>query len=333
MLAGFIEAVAISNLRPRITCCTPHDIEAMRLRFPQIEWSGGEIAEKDRLISQATVWLGLGGTPFQTDSGNWFWEHLKEELRLCRRHNIPVFFLGIGVEGPDAVKWPEVISIVQQAKQIWTRDEMSAKLLSDISPRSPHIQASADLANIYFKSRPPAVSNKNPCDAGLVINIEKLTQLNFPELCDFIARSSWQLHWIAQEVRCLQISEVSLWEQFPPPIRHRLIPAFPDYHNGSLESFLSTYDRLAVILSSRYHSALAAAWRGSAVAIYPRSPKLEGLILQLSAGRCESISEDGALAAGLSAARTVPIAMLEHLALKAEAACAQFSDCLRLLNG
>lgn len=324
MLAGFLHAVERAGLDARLTCCTPHDREAMHLRFPHVEWLDGEAGVRERAISEATVWLGLGGTPFQTETGSWLLDQIDSDLALCLRYHTPAFFLGVGVEGEDAVRTPQTARIVRQARHIWTRDAFSAEMLQGVAGTGSRIAAAADLANIYFSSLPE--SRTGPADGriGMVVNVEHAAHLNIAALSDFICLSNRDsVRWIEQEIRSLNFSEVFLWEKFAPATRARLTPARPDYHVDSLDSWIEFYDDLDVLLSTRYHSALAAAWRGSPVSIFARSGKLDGLIAQIGAGRCPGLTSRDALAEGCTRARVVSRETLGRLASAASGACSE----------
>lgn len=68
-IAGFLAAMDAIPAGARLTCCTSHDREAMRLRFPRVEWLEYGPASRAQMISEADAWLGLSDTPFQLDTG------------------------------------------------------------------------------------------------------------------------------------------------------------------------------------------------------------------------------------------------------------------------
>jgi tRNA (mo5U34)-methyltransferase len=326
MLAGFLCAVKLRGQKFRVTCCVHHNsLDSMRLRFPQVEWFGMDVDVREALISDADVWLGLGSTPFQSDAGTAILDHIVEDLELCQRCGTPVYFLGVGAEGPEACRLPQTSWVLDQARHLWVRDRLSATLLGDVAGGRTRITQAADLAHIYFDSLPATEDNRPFGNVGLVINVERAEQLDFAELSKFILlHNSSQIRWIAQEVRSLQVSEVCLWEKFTPGLRERLIPAIPDYQGGTLESFLPLYAGLTALLSTRYHSTLAAAWRGVAVSVYARSRKMDGLVSQLGCATCESLTNAEKITEGLANAKPIMSSLLREAARTAQTACDEF---------
>src|ERR1044071_3659612 len=66
MLAGFLGAMRTLAPSASFTCCVPFALEPLRTRFPSIEWQVYDEAVRARCIAQCDVWLGLGGSPFQS---------------------------------------------------------------------------------------------------------------------------------------------------------------------------------------------------------------------------------------------------------------------------
>jgi len=328
MLAGFLSSVDSAGIDVRLTCCIPHDREAMRLRFPRIEWLEYERGIRAHLISQADAWLGLGDTPFQSDTGNWLLDHLEEEMDMCERCDTRVFFLGVGAESRDAVHSPRATRIIRRACRIWSRDELSDEWIRAVAGDPKRVAPGADVANLYFEGL-GARGRHRGAAVGLVINLERPEQLDIPELARFLSGPEPRgIRWIAQEVRNLSISEVCLWERFDTTIRERIDLAVPDYHGGSIDSFLLPYDGLSTLLSTRYHSALAGAWMGIAVSAYARSKKLRGLMNQLGLSECASLTSAEAIAAGIAAATVVSPDALKVVSATTLAACLEFFSLL-----
>lgn len=104
-LAGFL-TVAAEHPNVQITICTPYDVESQRALFPRVRWLPGGGAERESALRGADVWLGLGGTPFQLDSGPWLLDHNDDERRRCAALGKPMYLLGIGCENPEAAADP-----------------------------------------------------------------------------------------------------------------------------------------------------------------------------------------------------------------------------------
>ena len=123
MLEGFLCAARRGWLeRAALTCCTPHDAQCQRRRFPEIEWLPYDETTRAACIERADVWLGLGDTPFQATGGNtWFLDHLGEEAAWCRQYGKPMFYLGVGVNERATADYPQVRALVGLAERIWAR--------------------------------------------------------------------------------------------------------------------------------------------------------------------------------------------------------------------
>jgi polysaccharide pyruvyl transferase WcaK-like protein len=319
MLAGFLGELRHAKTNVRLTCCSPHNTEAMRHRFPQVEWHAADLATRQSLITAADAWLGLGGTPFQTDSTTYFLDYIAKDLTWAEQASVPAYFLGVGVESSAAAAMPQTRFILERTHRVWTRDKLSAQLLQDVNAESK-IEASADLAHLFFSSlNRPALSDRLD---GLVINVENPNQVSRSALSQFlVSRVSKRLLWLAQEVRSLAVSEMTLWTDFTFEEKAALELCVPDYSRGLSNTFVQPYDRLKACLTTRYHSALAAAWRGASVSIFARSQKLEGLLQQLPLGRCSALNTADNFETGLRVAQPASEAILQHLTSQIRNAC------------
>ncbi len=322
MLAGFLAALGRSGLQAKVTCLTTGSLSAMHQRFPSIEWFPCNQANRLRLISNSDLWLGLGGTPFQTDSSSWMLDHLDAELQVAAAAGRPAYMLGIGVEHATALRDPRARNIAARLKHIWTRDESSAALLSTVT--APHrITAGADLAHIYLSQAdwPETPSRDN---RALIYNVELTAQYRPAPLIEFLASGDYETDWIAQEVRVMRFSEMFVWSEIPEAVRARLHLAHPNYLEGSLRDLLIPWAGISSCLTTRYHGAIAAAWRGARVAVFPRSAKLLSLAAELDCGIQASLDTSAGFSRGFAAARPVSFERLEKLAVAAAKSCNEF---------
>src|SRR5213080_4514018 len=106
MLAGFLRAVERSGVAVELTCATACDAGSQRARFPQVTWMGYDLQTRQRCIRECDVWCGVGDSPFQTDSGPWFLDHLTQDVALCDEYGKGMFFLGVGVNDLEAMQDP-----------------------------------------------------------------------------------------------------------------------------------------------------------------------------------------------------------------------------------
>ncbi len=327
MLAGFLKVLATSGANVRLTCCTPHDREAMNLRFPEVEWLEYGIEHRRRAIEASNAWLGLGDTPFQADTGQWFLEHLEADFEICECFKVKAFFLGVGVESTEAAASPRTASLIRRARRIWARDPRSAEAIQAASDSESKVVLGSDLAHLYFASLPARGKTVAAGPLGMVVNVERAELLNAARIESFLSRNPpGRVRWIAQEVRDLATSEVRLWNGFSADVRSRLTFSAPDYHAGSVASLIGPYLNLSSLLSSRYHSALAGAWLGIPISVFARNNKLRGVIEDLGAAECPGLIEEEQLAEGFLRARAVPSPVLDRLAEIARRSCLEFLD-------
>lgn len=106
----------------------------------------------------------------------------------------------------------------------------------------------------------------------------------------FFVESSpaWRHRWLVQEVRALDGSEREILALLPAAVRDRLEVRCPDYAHDSLDALLNGWGTPEVLVTSRYHGALAGAWAGSRILIVERNGKLSGLAAQLG---CPSVGD------------------------------------------
>src|SRR5271170_1935236 len=104
MLEGFLRCLLKSGNRAEVVAYTPHDIASQQRRFLAIEWhSSADKQRREEHLRAADVWLGLGSTPFQLDSGPWMLDHLDSEREVCDQLGKPMVFLGVGCGSPATV--------------------------------------------------------------------------------------------------------------------------------------------------------------------------------------------------------------------------------------
>ena len=279
MLAGFLALAGRTLGEATFSCSSPFDRECQERRFPQVEWLPYDPATRASAIEACDAWLGVGDTPFQTDVGSWFLDHLIEEVDLCRRSGKPMFFLAVGLNNRQAIVHPHTRTIAGQARHIWTRDPLSARLLREIlSPE--RVTAGADLANAFLVDRTsPAVE---PGTLAFLLNFEDRQAFSTEAIREVIEATPDCRHlWLVQEVRTLGGSERDIYNQLPESCRARLELRAPDYAVDSLDTMLDRWGQPERLITSRYHGALVGAWLGSRTVIIERNDKLTGLVEQL----------------------------------------------------
>lgn len=320
MLAGLF--AALRQLAPSATFygCVPFDREALRKRFPAVNWLPYEETARRRSIIECDIWLGCGGSPFQHSLSRWFLDHLVGEAALCAREKKPMFYLGVGVQSAGEIAAPEVQRLCTQAARIWTRDAASAERLSSL-PSLPPIVAATDLAHVFFQEEPPPAAKRGRLT--LVPNFDYGAwpgQQALLQACRELPAD--ERIWLAQESRELPGAERALHATLPPAEKTRWRLIVPDAPTASLAESLARWPSGEWLVTARYHAALAGAWAGSKVVIIATNEKLRAAALEL---KCPTIAPDADVATvrqALASAR--PIAMDRSSAERARAACAAF---------
>ena len=319
MLAGFL-----SELPPGIelTALTPHDIESQRRRFPTIAWHGADDAARERAASQADLWLALGDTPFQLDSGPWMLEHLVRERVRCEAHGVPMAYLGVGCESEAAARDARTSAVLSSATRIWTRDAFSTACLSD-AVAEDIVRTGADLAHLTLSRSTAALLEADTL--GLLIGYERANLIPARALDDLIEhRPPGTTRWLVQEGRTFAHTERWNYAALSGSTQQRLDLMPFDYSHDSIATFLQRFGAPEVVLSTRYHGALVAAWRGSRVGVIARSAKIRAIADDLDLAVADAISTDGDLEALIARARPAPRERLDAACTKAAAMCADF---------
>jgi polysaccharide pyruvyl transferase WcaK-like protein len=279
MLAGFLAVARRTLGGATFTCSSPFDRVCQQHRFPDVSWLPYDPPTRSAAIEACDAWLGVGDTPFQTDVGSWFLDHLIDEVAWCRQYGKPMFFLAVGLNNRQAIAHPHTRRIVAEARHIWTRDRLSASVLGEIVAPE-RITAGADLAHAFLVDRTaPAIE---PGTLAFLLNFEEPEAFSTRAICDVIDATSDCRHlWLVQEVRTLSGSERDIYSQLPESCRARLEVRAPEYGVDSLDAMLARWGAPERLITSRYHGGLAGAWLGSRTVVVERNHKLTGLADQL----------------------------------------------------
>jgi hypothetical protein len=313
-LEGFSESLGARRDDFVFTCCIPHRIETQIKRFPWIKWLPLTPEARINAIRSADSWLGLGGTPFQTDSGMYMVEHLSQELHFCDVENKPMYFLGVGVNNLEATEVPAIQRVVNSANHIWTRDEASAKMLRAISHQA-NVTKGADLANCYLSHYSTQGLSKA---LGICLNFESSDLFNvraIEALCDFTDGE-----WLAQDDRIFNWNERTLWNSISSKVTDRWKLRICDYSAPSVARLFADWPPLGSLITSRYHAALYYAWCGASIALVNRNAKLRALADDLGLPSVDRICDAGDVASLLNAQVVVDRGLLLKLSELADTA-------------
>jgi len=322
MLAGFLRSIRPHLPEMRLTCCIPHDRLSQQNRFPEIEWCEYNAAVREEMIQRCDVWLGLGDTPFQTDVGMWFLNHLHEELVQCKRYSKPMYFLCVGINNITAIQQEVTRALVDYAAYIWTRDELAAGVLAQIRGHDS-IATGSDLAHIYLRDRTILPPEPNSLAYLLIFENEKLFEIAaLYEVMDKM-RGRRQ-HWLVQEVRTLPGSENELLARLDVHHRSAVDVRIPDYRNDSINRYLQRWGAPEILLTSRYHAAILGAWMGSRILTVARNDKLKGLISQMDITSLEMFTSSEQVIDACERSHSIQRDLLLQLADEAAVSCDEF---------
>lgn len=327
MLAGFL-AVAARYPHVELTICTPHDLAGQERRFPHIRWLADDEAVREDALRGADLWLGLGDTPFQLDSGPWFLDHNERERRRCAELGKPMYLLGVGCESRDAAADARSRSLLKAVERVWTRDELSAETLRPfIDPR--RLSAGADVANLAFTDN-TMVPALEWGVVGLLLAFERREQFDLGELEIFLQRrAAGHTRWLVQEVRQLPYVERWILASLGPEARSRLSVMDADYGVASVKDYLRAFGAPEMVVTSRYHGTLVGAWHGSRVLVVARSAKLCGIAEELGLPQIEGIHSRTQLEAALAQATAVRRDALLGARERARRMCEEFFSVAR----
>lgn len=325
MLAGFLDQLP-PHSGLSIDAFTPHDIESQRRRFPQVTWARDDDAARERAIAEADVWLSLGSTPFQLDSGPWMLDHLSRERERCARFKVPMVYLGAGCESEEVVRDFRAKALVAASTRLWTRDALSATYLTDAVP-SATVEIGADLAHLEFEvGITPKIETGM---LGLVIAYELAGLVPERAIEDLIdRRAPDSTRWLIQEERNFRYTERWNFDALSASAQQQLNVMALDYGRDSIETFLDNFGAPDVVVSTRYHGALVASWHGSRVAVVARSPKLRAIAEDLDLPWTDAIASADDLRLLIERARGARHDRLERQRARAAAMCTAFFDWL-----
>lgn len=326
MLAGLTEHLK-SKPDYEVSCFCPYNINSQRKRFPEIKWYKEyrrinilHSYYRQRIIKKHDKWIGVGDTPFQNTGGSWLVDHI---LNDCEKISIPKYMLGVGAE-KEAIDLKDRISrIIDSMEKIWTRDRFSEEFLSYISKNEGKykIIEGCDLANIslykIFKKNNELDNRK--IDIGFNFFAEEKNIEDINQICDFINKisSNKSILYFANETRKGPYFEYGYYKLINKRIQSKIQFFSPSYSDDTIEDLVSHYKNYKVVITSRYHSLLIAAWAGCKVVCLHRSSKVSELAKQLDIPIVMPPFTAENIQNGYESAKTVEIRKLEELYTKA----------------
>ncbi|PAW65905.1 MAG: hypothetical protein B9S34_09490 [Opitutia bacterium Tous-C1TDCM] len=320
MLAGFLAALRQLAPGTRFTCAVPFERAPLAARFPEIEWLPYSAEARRAAIADCDAWVGLGGSPFQSAQSRWFIDHLIEDAAFCAAAGKPMDYLGVGVQTAAELQAPGLAALVGQARGIWTRDAAAAERLAAAAPATP-VRAAADLAHLWFRANPPPPAA--PGRATLVANFDYGTWPGRDAcLAAVAALPPGERCWLAQEARPLPGAEIALHAALPAAERARWQLVTPEIAGAPLATVQARWPSGEMLVTARFHAALAGAWSGSRILVLATNEKLRAVACDLAVPALAP-DADRATAERALADAVVPAKPLAAAAA-AWSACAEF---------
>lgn len=283
MLDGFLKEMKSSNIE--FYCSLPRDPNSQKIRFPEINF----VSREDRVKAAdiCNIWIGVGDTPIQIKSGNWFLDHLLKESELKKGKKIKYYFIGVGAESEAVTEKANFKAVLDEIDHIWTRDKATTDtLIKGFDLQADRITTSSDLANISLRKifLTPGRNEKNKYDIGLCYFDENAESVNLDAVKIFLKNA------VTKNKRVLAFgNEVRKEGKYEYMIYMNMFNRFerlfgnikyyqPDYYNmNNVADLVHHYSKCEVIMSSRFHSLLTAAWAGCKVVALERSSKVSAL--------------------------------------------------------
>jgi polysaccharide pyruvyl transferase WcaK-like protein len=314
MLAGFLEGIKASTIN--LTCCIPHPIENVAKRFPSIKWQTYTPENRSQAIRQCDLWLGLGGSPFQSTVSDWFISHLESEYNYCQLYNKPMAFIGIGSQDAQAFDHPMLQKVFASAVAIWTRDSLTYNTLKRTN-FSNKCYLSSDLAHIYLNKHSLGPRIKGQLAVALNFDYQ-----DWPNLTQTIAAlSSLPLNeqlWLIQETRPLPGSEQWLYLRMPPDLQKKWRTFKLDELGQNLDIITSKWPSSEWLVSSRFHTTLVAAWAGTKCVVINTNTKLLSVALEYGYQALNPDSTAEEFIDALQLAKAPPLKLMQEKAVLAQ---------------
>lgn len=314
-LAGFLQAWQHLGSPADLVAAIPFPVATQARRFPSIEWLPDEPHTREAAIRGCDAWLGLGGSPFQTDCGAWMLDNLARDAATCRRHRVPMFFLGTGVNDQQSLDDPRAREALAQASYLWMRDADCAQWTA-ARVGADKVGTAADCAHIFLSRA--ATGTPEPRRLGWAMSFEDETRCANEAIERTIAElQEWRHDWLVQEVRCLPGGERWRHRRLGDGIRRAARLCVPDYDADTADRLLAAWPTGEALVSSRYHALLVGAWRGSRLVALRRNDKLAAAARSLGCVVLERADDAGRLRAAIDAAVPVDRRVLNVLAAAA----------------
>lgn len=289
MLEGFIKGMG--NEIFEYYCYVPESRKHIKKRFRGINFVTKE--EKEVTERSCPVWIGAGDTPVQVKSGDWFLKKLNADREILKQTGARYFFAGIGAEAEAEVKKELFLEILNDAEHIWTRDKMTYDFLKEvIGVNQEKVSLSSDLANIFLHDELGGISknyDERKYDIGICYYDENASSSNIFELKKFLKKNfkRYRSLLICNDINVRGNFEysgyVKMFSRMEKLFRRDIKICLPEYFTEEdTGKLISHFTDCRLVMSSRYHVLLTAAWAGCKVISMERSSKVTALSKELN---------------------------------------------------
>ena len=336
MLEGFLRGMGYNDYD--YYCYVPKNREHIKRRFEGVKFVSKE--EKDDTEKDCPVWIGAGDTPVQVKSGNWFVDKLIRDNESRKKLGFGYFFTGIGAEKEAVGRKDLFREILNNSDHIWTRDMMTFDFLKDeIRVDKDKLTCSSDLANIFLNDvfgNNHIIKKNRKYETGICFYDES------PGLDDGLIIKKF-LKKNFKKGKCLLIcNDVNIKGNFEYSVYRKMFTKaekffktdikifMPDYYTETkTENLISHFEDCDLIITSRYHALLTAAWAGCKVISLERSSKVTALADELGIFEIKKPFTEEKLGESLHKAVTVDRKKLDTLYKKSLSGIVQLSGILQ----
>ncbi len=288
MLQGFIDC--LEGIDVSLKCYISRNSVHQKFRFPQIDFIPKE--DRERKSAESSVWVGVGDTPVQIKSGDWFLKKLERDHQIRSSIGIPAYMIGIGVETEAVTEAERFSKVLSDIGFIWTRDEKSRNaLIEKFGVDAAKIKSSSDLANISLSGIFPeeGLNMNRSTDLGICYYDESPDNVTLAEVksfVDMIRKNKCRVIMFANDVNTKGMFESEIYNRMYSPLQRifsrRIEFNLPEYFKMvRTADLVKHYSDCKTVMSSRYHALLTAAWAGCKVVAIQRSSKIRALAEEL----------------------------------------------------
>lgn len=322
MLKGFLEGMGNSDFE--YYCYIPRSNEHQKNRFPEINFIAKD--DRERISRECSIWIGAGDTPIQVKSGDWFINKLQEDSACKRKNNFKYYFIGIGAEKEAVIKKRIFKEILKDVDYFWSRDKMTTDVLVDsLEVDKEKVTTSSDLANIFLRNHNHESEKTDfKHEAGICYYDENTEEENLKEIKKFVKKNfkKNEVLFFGNEASIKGNYETAIFRKMygkSNRIFNRGINYYsPDYLNEKrLENLISHYNDCRIVMTTRYHALLTAAWKGCRVVSLERSSKVTSLSKELGVEEVTKPYTQAKLLSAFLNAKAVDRNLLEKLYEKA----------------